>query len=244
MEQLEMCQKSLTGYLETKKNCFPRFYFCSDGVLLEILSQGSDPHMVVQHLQNVFDSLAGMIFDKQKKNTMSIMISVVVGSNLFCRVLSLVACALVRALRLRLCVVTRLIFNHQNDNEEVPFSLPMDAKGNVEDYLNGLVACMQETIRDLCRECGGEAGALTPQEVVRKYPAQVCILAFQFDWTTRMQDALTRAKVDKAGLAAASKKEENVLRELIAMTLSDLAKLDRVNVQTLITIVVHQVWAR
>ena len=75
MEQLEMSQKSLTGYLETKKNCFPRFYFCSDGVLLEILSQGSDPHMVVHHLQNVFDSLTGIIFDKQKKNTMTIMIS-------------------------------------------------------------------------------------------------------------------------------------------------------------------------
>ena len=164
MEQLEMCQKSLTGYLETKKNCFPRFYFCSDGVLLEILSQGSDPHMVVQHLQNVFDSLAGMIFDKQKKNTMSIMIS--------------------------------------NDQEEVPFSVPMDAKGNVEDYLNNLVDSMRETMRDLCRECGGEAGSLTCQDIVAKYPAQICILALQFDWTTRTQDALTRAKVDKTDAPA------------------------------------------
>ena len=203
MEQLEMCQKSLTGYLETKKNCFPRFYFCSDGVLLEILSQGSDPHMVVQHLQNVFDSLAGMIFDKQKKNTMSIMIS--------------------------------------NDQEEVPFSVPMDAKGNVEDYLNNLVDSMRETMRDLCRECGGEAGSLTCQDIVAKYPAQICILALQFDWTTRTQDALTRAKVDKTGLTQAAKKEEQLLKDLIQMTLSELNKLDRVNVQTLITIDVHQV---
>jgi len=203
MEQLEMCQKSLTGYLETKKNCFPRFYFCSDGVLLEILSQGSDPHMVVQHLQNVFDSLCGMIFDKQKKNTMAIMIS--------------------------------------NDNEEVPFSVPMDAKGNVEDYLNSLVDSMRETMRDSCRDCGGEAGGLTPQEIVRKYPSQICILALQFDWTTRTQDALTRAKVDKTGLSQAAKKEEQLLKDLIQMTLSELSSLDRVNVQTLITIDVHQV---
>ena len=66
-EQLELCQKSLTGYLATKCNAFPRFYFCSDGTILEILSQGSDPHAVVPHLQNVFDSTAGLTFDKQKK---------------------------------------------------------------------------------------------------------------------------------------------------------------------------------
>ncbi len=131
-----MSQKSLTGYLETKKNCLPHLFFCSDGVLLKILSQGSDPHMVVQHLQNVFDSPAGIIFDKQKKNTMTIIIS--------------------------------------NNLEEIAFSVPMDAKGNVEDYLNGLVSVMRETICDSCRECDGQAVHMTPVEIVSKYPAQIC----------------------------------------------------------------------
>ena len=65
LEQLEMCQKSLTAYLETKRAEFPRFYFVSDPTLLEILSLGSDPAAVVPHFQSgLFDSLTSVTFDK------------------------------------------------------------------------------------------------------------------------------------------------------------------------------------
>ena len=64
-DQLELCQKSLAAYLDRKRAAFPRLYFVSDPTLLEILSLGSDPAAVVPHLQaGLFDSLAGVAFDK------------------------------------------------------------------------------------------------------------------------------------------------------------------------------------
>ncbi|XP_013170954.1 PREDICTED: dynein beta chain, ciliary-like [Papilio xuthus] len=62
MKQLNLCEKALNDYLETKRLAYPRFYFVSSADLLDILSNGNNPPAVCRHLTKLYDNLAKLVF--------------------------------------------------------------------------------------------------------------------------------------------------------------------------------------
>ena len=68
---LELCEKSLNDYLETKKLAFPRFYFVAAADLLDILSKGSSPWLLQKHFSKNFDAIDGIRFEMNEDGTSS-----------------------------------------------------------------------------------------------------------------------------------------------------------------------------
>eukprot|EP00002_Diphylleia_rotans_P013390 TRINITY_DN2619_c0_g1_i7.p1 TRINITY_DN2619_c0_g1~~TRINITY_DN2619_c0_g1_i7.p1 ORF type:complete len:4501 (-),score=1146.89 TRINITY_DN2619_c0_g1_i7:169-13671(-) len=60
---LERCQRALTEYLKTKRASFPRFYFVSDGDVIDMISKGSIPKEIQQHIPKIFTHVQQLELD-------------------------------------------------------------------------------------------------------------------------------------------------------------------------------------
>jgi dynein heavy chain len=61
-ENLEKIQKRLEGYVESKREVFPRFYFLSFEDLVQILSNSENKEVISLHLKTLFDGLVALEF--------------------------------------------------------------------------------------------------------------------------------------------------------------------------------------
>eukprot|EP00659_Diplonema_papillatum_P022661 gene22661-biopygen22997 len=220
-DQLDQCQKQLQSYLETKRRAFPRFYFVSETVLLDILSQASDPTAIQGNIQSIFDGVTSVTFERFKPAKGE------TGSG-----------------------VIKITWLHSPEGESLQLLEPVSCVGNVECWLLALVDQMCVTVKEVAKRASGEILTLQGnlrhfEGVLKTYVAQISLLLVQMLWTQDVQDFLTGPKSEQKQLREGCDRRINDLKDmLVELTRTDLAKMDRVNVETLITIHVHQqdVW--
>lgn len=63
--ELEICEKALADYMESKRRAFPRFYFVSTADLLDILSNGNSPTRVMMHMSKCFQAIEKLKLDNE-----------------------------------------------------------------------------------------------------------------------------------------------------------------------------------
>jgi len=100
---------------------------------------------------------------------------------------------------------------------------------------------MQRSIHDIVRQAAVDCLAQDIETFITNYNAQTCILGIQMQWTMESQTAISTARSDKKIMAETAVKFTQLMNTLCEMTTNDtLGKRDRRNVETLITIEVHQ----
>ncbi len=209
-EELERCQKSLEGYLEQKRNKFPRFYFVSNPVLLQILSQGSDPLAVQQYYEKIFDSISYVLHDKKDKFVIQGMVS--------------------REGRAEEIINWRKPVKVAGNIEDWLMDVLKEMQRTMKVRLEEAVAEVVLASADLSQL----------KKFNDNTCAQYSLLGIQLMWTTDCESALAVCKKDKEAVKGANKKTLDVLQLLSAWCLTDLgSKMNRTKVETLITIQVH-----
>ena len=213
--KLELCQKALNEYLDTKKNVFPRFYFVSDTALLDILSNGNNPPRIMRHLGDCFLAVETLEFnepDKKADGSMEI-------AN----------------------TATALI---AKDGERVSFSTMFQITGAVENWLGELLESIQETLKkvlDASLDSAANWELDRPRDRwITDYPAQLALLASQIYWTEETENALEELE---GGDEDAVKRYLDLcntrLDALIKMVQGQLTKEDRTKAIVMITVDVH-----
>ena len=217
-EELQICQNRLDSYLEKKRSSFPRFYFVSDPVLLQILSKGSDLDEIQKYYEKVFAGVTRVEHDPKEKD------KIIALRNKF-----------------------------KGSWETLELLDPVKAQGNIEDWLSDLLAAMQLSLKNECEDMAAEVGTMESKEAMRenlrafvdRQNGQFSLLGTQILWTTDVQNALEKAKSSRKDARKIMREAASKATEVVSMQsgwcLEDLGtKMNRIKVETLITIQVHQ----
>ena len=212
---LDLVQKGLNDYLETKRSAFPRFYFLSNDELLDILSETKDPRRVVPHLPKAFEAICGVQMrgktDAEQAEG---------GPNLDI-----------------LCMVS-------GEGEEVPLTkdapVEPDAernRGNVERWLDEMEKSMRLSLKQIGRDAISKYKDSVRTEFVQNWTGMIVLATDCLYWTKDVEDAMREKGV--AGVKEVEKKMVAELADIVELVRGDLSKQARLIIGAMVVLDVH-----
>ena len=141
----------------------------------------------------------------------------------------------------------KTIITHMVGYNELKLAQNVNAKGNIEDWLNVMLMEQRNTMKVLCADCANDAmtgPARNSSDELRvfvdKHTAQYALLGIQMMWTEMMENSLVESLRNKKALADQEKAQGDILRWMSSWCLQDLgASSNRKKIETLVTIHVH-----
>ncbi|XP_026194572.1 dynein heavy chain 6, axonemal [Cyclospora cayetanensis] len=158
--RLDEVKRGLEDYLQSKRELFPRFYFLSNGELLELVSQGRQLNAVETIVRKCFANLHSLWQEGDKKSP------------------DLAAIA-----RLSSGMVSA-------EGERVLFHKSFKLRGPVEKWLSEVETAMVRTLQKLIKHKNAEAYGHPKKDWIFQTPAQVAACLLQVFWTVDVEEAL------------------------------------------------------
>ncbi|KAA6419077.1 MAG: flagellar outer dynein arm heavy chain beta [Trebouxia sp. A1-2] len=214
LSQLEMCEKALQDYLETKRVAFPRFYFVAPADLLDILSKGSNPQLILRHLPKCFDNVHNLEFRKDEAGDPSKgAIGMYSGTHS-----SLSAC----------------------EGEYVAFAEECSCDGPVESWLQNVVDAMRAALSHEFKVAIPAYDEKPRTKWIFDYSVQNTIMVSRTFFTQDVNEAFEELEEgNEDALKGIFDKQVSQLADLITIINGELTKNDRKKLITLCTIDVH-----
>jgi dynein heavy chain len=210
---LELIQKGLADYLNTKRVFFPRFFFLSNDELLEILSETKDPTKVQPHLRKCFEGIQALQFDKDMAITHMISAE-----------------------------KEKVKFEYDSIGEKLiqPADSGGCVEIWLDQIQNAMRKTMAYVLDTSMEMYGEQAPKGERTEWLRHWPGQIVLAVTQTYWTTETTQCLTEAKNgDKDAVQRYADKLTGYLNDIVAMVRGEVPKIVRKTISALCVLDVH-----
>lgn len=242
-EELEICFKSLTSYLNAKRHAFPRFFFVSDSVLLAILSKPNDLESARPHLKSIFSGINNILVEQVRETERDRRSSMTERSNsrlsaspflmthsetppkIDKRLHTLHTASHTSTANVPTALPSELmadeVVNYEavavtsSDGEHLRLREKVQLAEGVEMWLSGIEKSSSHLIKQLLIEtCEDALNEGSCADWAYKFPVQVCKAGLHYLWTLCCEKSINEMKLDRKSLANGSKKFASIVSKI------------------------------